>query len=37
MSHDIKAGLTAGFDNYLIKPINIQELLDNLQHYLPES
>lgn len=37
MPNDIQSGLSAGFDNYLVKPINIKEFLENLQQHLPES
>lgn len=37
MPHDIESGLKAGFDNYLVKPVNIKTLLDHLQCYLPSA
>lgn len=35
MPFDIESGLKAGFDNYLVKPVNIKTLLDHMSYYLP--
>ena len=34
MPYDIESGLKSGFDNYLVKPVNIKTLLDHLSYYL---
>lgn len=36
MPHDIQAGLDEGFNDYLVKPLVLQDLFAILQHLIPE-
>ncbi len=35
MPDDIKKGLSKGFDDYITKPINIKNLLQSINYFLP--